>query len=56
MWTSVRARVGRLGTGRPAGAVMAVVVGVTLVFIQWWGQPAWSWAVLRLRVGVPSNG
>ncbi len=27
---------------------MAVVVGVALVFVQWWGQPAWSWAVLGL--------
>ncbi|KAA1249117.1 type VII secretion protein EccE [Mycobacterium simiae] len=31
------------------GAGMAVVVGVALVFVRWWGQPAWSWAVLGLR-------
>lgn len=35
--------------GGQLGAVMAVVVGVALVFVQWWGQPAWSWAVLGLR-------
>lgn len=42
--------------GGQLGAVMAVVVGVALVFVQWWGQPAWSWAVLGCGVGVPSNG
>lgn len=31
------------------GAAAAVVVGVALVFVRWWGQPAWSWAVLALR-------
>jgi type VII secretion protein EccE len=31
------------------GAVVAVVVAVALVFVPWWGQPAWSWAVLALR-------
>jgi type VII secretion protein EccE len=31
------------------GAVTAVVVAVALVFVPWWGQPAWSWAVLALR-------
>lgn len=31
------------------GAAIAVVVSGTLVFVRWWGQPAWSWAVLRLR-------
>lgn len=31
------------------GAAVAVAVGVGLVFVRWWGQPAWSWAVLRLR-------
>ena len=31
------------------GAAIAVVVGVALVFVPWWGQPAWSWAVLALR-------
>ena len=28
------------------GAAIAVVVGAALVFVRWWGQPAWSWAVL----------
>jgi type VII secretion protein EccE len=31
------------------GAAIAVVVGIALVFVHWWGQPAWSWAVLALR-------
>ena len=31
------------------GAAVAVVVGVAVVFVRWWGQPAWSWAVLWLR-------
>ncbi|CAM4471554.1 Type VII secretion system protein EccE1 [Mycobacterium basiliense] len=31
------------------GALIAVVVGAALVFVPWWGQPAWSWAVLWLR-------
>lgn len=31
------------------GAAVAVVVGIALVFVRWWGQPAWSWAVLWRR-------
>ena len=31
------------------GAATAVVVAGALVFVPWWGQPAWSWAVLALR-------
>jgi len=31
------------------GAAVAVAVGVALVFVRWWGEPAWSWAVLWLR-------
>lgn len=31
------------------GAGIALVVGIALVFVRWWGQPAWSWAVLALR-------
>lgn len=30
-------------------AAVAVLVGVALVFVRWWGQPAWSWAVLWRR-------
>ena len=30
------------------GVAVAVVVGIAVVFIPWWGQPAWSWALLRL--------
>ena len=37
------------GLGGYIGAVIAVVVTVALVFVPWWGQPAWSWAVLALR-------
>lgn len=28
------------------GAAVAAVVGIALVFVRWWGQPAWSWLVL----------
>ncbi len=35
--------------GGYVGAAVAVVVGVAVVFVRWWGQPAWSWAVLWLR-------
>ncbi len=35
------------------GAALAVPVGIALVFVRWWGQPAWSWAVLWLRGGRP---
>lgn len=31
------------------GAVIAVAVTGVLVFVRWWGQPAWSWAVLARR-------
>ena len=32
-----------------AGAGIATVVGVVLVFVRWQGQSPWSWAVLALR-------
>ncbi len=35
--------------GGHIGAAVAVVVGVALVFVRWWDQPAWSWAVLWRR-------
>ncbi|BBX75580.1 type VII secretion protein EccE [Mycobacterium shinjukuense] len=35
--------------GGYVGAAVAAVVGIALVFVGWWGQPAWSWAVLGLR-------
>ena len=35
------------------GAAIAAVVGVVLVFVRWRGQPAWSWAVLALRLRRP---
>ncbi|MEE6179086.1 type VII secretion protein EccE [Mycobacterium sp. 050134] len=31
------------------GAAVAVVAGGAAVFARWWGQPAWSWAVLAVR-------
>lgn len=31
------------------GAAIAVTVGIALVFVRWWGQPAWSWLVLWRR-------
>jgi len=35
--------------GGHIGAAVAVVVGVALVFVRWWGLPAWSWVVLWRR-------
>jgi type VII secretion protein EccE len=37
------------GLGGYIGAVIAAIAGVAVVFVPWWGQPAWSWVVLRLR-------
>lgn len=34
--------------GGQLGVVMVVVVGVVLVFVQWWGQLVWLWVVLGL--------
>jgi type VII secretion protein EccE len=31
------------------GAAVAALVGIALVFVRWWGQPAWSWAALWRR-------
>lgn len=31
------------------GVAVAVPLAVLLVLVPWWGQPAWSWALLRLR-------
>lgn len=31
------------------GAAIAAALGALVVFVRWWGQPAWSWAVLWLR-------
>jgi len=31
------------------GVGVAAVVAVLMVVVPWWGQPAWSWAWLRLR-------
>ena len=36
------------GLGGYLGAAIAAVV-VAVVFAPWWGQPAWSWALLALR-------
>lgn len=37
------------------GALIAVVLGIALIFVRWWGQPAWSWAVLWHRGRRPIN-
>lgn len=42
------ASVSWLSGGYIAGAI-AAVAGIALVFVRWWGQPAWSWAALWLR-------
>ena len=31
------------------GAVVTVLLATLVVQVPWWGQPAWSWALLRLR-------
>ncbi|BBX12697.1 ESX-2 secretion system protein EccE2 [Mycobacterium novum] len=31
------------------GLAVALSLAVLLVLVPWWGQPAWSWALLRLR-------
>jgi len=31
------------------GVAVALPLAVLLVLVPWWGQPAWSWALLRLR-------
>lgn len=31
------------------GVAVALLLAVLLVLVPWWGQPAWSWALLRLR-------
>ncbi|MBS9533818.1 type VII secretion protein EccE [Mycobacterium sp. M1] len=37
--------------GGPIGCSLAVLAALILTLVPWWGQPAWSWAVLRLRLG-----
>ncbi|MEO8814033.1 MAG: type VII secretion protein EccE [Mycobacterium sp.] len=31
------------------GVAVAALVAVLLVLVPWWGQPAWSWALLRFQ-------
>lgn len=33
------------------GLAVALSLAVLVVLVPWWGQPAWSWALLRLRRG-----
>ncbi|CAJ1492987.1 type VII secretion protein EccE [[Mycobacterium] kokjensenii] len=35
--------------GGTIGVAVAVPLAVLAVLVPWWGQPAWSWALLRLR-------
>ncbi len=49
VWVVFLLAVASWALGGYLGAAIAVVVGVALVFVRWWGQPAWSWAVLALR-------
>ena len=49
VWVVFLAALVSWSLGGYVGAAIAVVVGVALVFVPWWGQPAWSWAVLALR-------
>lgn len=36
-------------TGGIVGAAVAAGVAIVVVFVPWWGQPVWSWALLALR-------
>lgn len=46
VWVIFLLAVASWAAGGYIGAAVAVVVGVALVFVRWWGQPAWSWLVL----------
>lgn len=37
------------GLGAYIGAGVALVVASIVVFVRWWGQPVWSWAVLAWK-------
>ncbi|MGD1172706.1 type VII secretion protein EccE [Mycobacterium seoulense] len=49
VWVVFLLAVASWAVGGYIGAAIAVVVGVALVFVRWWGQPAWSWLVLWRR-------
>ncbi|BBX99048.1 ESX-2 secretion system protein EccE2 [Mycobacterium lacus] len=49
VWATFVLTLGGWALGGYVGAGIAVAVGIALVFVRWWGQPAWSWAVLGLR-------
>ncbi|BBZ72619.1 type VII secretion protein EccE [Mycobacterium paraseoulense] len=49
VWVLFVLAVASWAVGGYIGAAVAVVVGAALVFVRWWGQPAWSWLVLWRR-------
>ncbi|OBH09515.1 type VII secretion protein EccE [Mycobacterium sp. E1747] len=49
VWVLFLLAVASWAVGGYIGAGVAVVVGVAVVFVRWWGQPAWSWVVLWRR-------
>ncbi|OBG78990.1 type VII secretion protein EccE [Mycobacterium sp. E3298] len=49
VWVVFLLAVASWAVGGYIGAAVAVVVGAAVVFVRWWGQPAWSWIVLWRR-------
>ena len=49
VWVVFLLAVASWAVGGYIGAAIAVAVGVAVVFVRWWGQPAWSWVVLWRR-------
>jgi type VII secretion protein EccE len=49
VWVVFLLAVASWAMGGYLAAAIAVAVGIAVVFVHWWGQPAWSWAVLWRR-------
>ncbi|ORB95574.1 type VII secretion protein EccE [Mycobacterium persicum] len=49
IWVVFGLALGGWAVGGYVGAGVALAAGIAVVFVRWWGQPAWSWAVLGLR-------
>lgn len=49
VWVVFVLAVASWAVGGYIGAAIAVAVGIAVVFVRWWGQPAWSWVVLWRR-------
>ncbi|ORV51514.1 type VII secretion protein EccE [Mycobacterium europaeum] len=49
VWVVFLLAVASWAAGGYIAAAIAVVIGIAVVFVRWWGQPAWSWLVLWRR-------